>query len=96
MYGTVSDLNIADYENVYHYSFDFSSIWLDKDLERKIRLCFNKLSKYKKLPVVYLIIYHRYLEECKWYLPIHFYSHWLDIQQVGEVMEKINKEIAKK
>ena len=47
-YGTVSDLNFADYENVFDYSFDFTSKRVDKDLERKIRLCFNKLSKYKK------------------------------------------------
>ena len=47
-YGTVSDLNFADYENVFDYSFDFNSIWVDKDLERKIRRCFNKISKYKK------------------------------------------------
>ena len=87
-YGTVSDLNFADYENVYDYSLDFNSIWVDKDLERKIRLCFNKLSKYKKRPVVYLIIYHRYLNESKWYLQVHFYFHWLEIQQVGEVLEK--------
>ena len=25
----------------------------------------------------------------------HFYFHWLEIQQVGEVLEKINNEIAK-
>ena len=95
-YGTVSDLNFADYENLFDYSFDFTSKRVDKDLERKIRLCFNKLSKYKKLPVVYLIIYDRYLNETKWYLQGHFYFHWLEIQQVGEVLEKINNEIAKK
>ena len=95
-YGTVSDLNFADYEKVFDYSFDFTSKWVDKDLERKIRLCFNKLSKYKILPVVYSIIYHRYLNETKWYLQGHFYFHWLEIQQVGEVLEKINNEIAKK
>ena len=95
-YGTVSDLNFADYENVFDYSFDFTSKRVDKNLERKIRLCFNKLSKYKKLPVVYLIIYHRYLNETKWYLQGHFYFHWLEIQQVGEVLEKISNEIAKK
>ena len=50
-YGTVNDLNIADYQNLFKYSFDFNSIWVDIDLERKIRQCFNKLSKYKKLPV---------------------------------------------
>ena len=47
-YGTMSDLDNADYENVFDYSFDFNSICADKDLERKIRLCFNKLSNYKK------------------------------------------------
>ena len=82
--------------NVFDYWFHFTSKRVDKDLERKIRLCFNKLSKYKKLPVVYLIIYHRYLNETKWYLQGHFFFHWLEIQQVGEVLEKINNEIAKK
>ena len=95
-YGTVSDFNIADYENVFDYSFDFNSIWVDKDLERKIRLCFNKLSKCKKFPVVYLIIYHRYLNESKLNLQGHFCFHWLEIQQVGELLEKTNNEIAKK
>ena len=89
-YGTVSDLNNIDYESVFDYSFDFNSLWVDKYLERKIRLCFNKLSKYKNFPVVYLIIYHRYLIESKWYMQGHFYFHWLEIYQVGEVLEKIN------
>ena len=42
-YGTVSDLNLADYENIFACSFDFTSKRFDKDLERKICLCFNKL-----------------------------------------------------
>ena len=67
-YGTVSDLKIADYENVFDYLFDFNSIWVDKDLERKNRLSFSKLSKCKKLPVVHFIIYHPYLNESEWYL----------------------------
>ena len=50
----------------------------------------------KIIPVVYLIIYHRYLNETKWYLQGHFYFHWFEIQQVREVLEKINNEIAKK
>ena len=45
----------------------------------------------KKLPAVYLLIYHRYLIESKWYLQGHFCFHWLQIQQLGE----INNEIAK-
>ena len=46
-YGTVSELNIADYENVFDYSFDFNSIWADKDLERKIHL-FQQAIKIQK------------------------------------------------
>ena len=57
---------------------------------------FQQAIKIQKTSVVYLIIYHRYLNESKWYLQGHFYFHWLEIQQVGEVLEKINNEIAKK
>ena len=49
-YVSVSDLSNADYENVFQKLFDFHSICVDRDLERKIRLCFNKLSKYRKFP----------------------------------------------
>ena len=34
-----------------------------------------------KVPVAYLIIYHRYLNESKWYLQGVFDFHWLEIQQ---------------
>ena len=44
----MSDIIVADYENVFDYSFEFDSLWVDKVLESKIRLCFNKLSKYQK------------------------------------------------
>ena len=47
-HATVRDLNFADYENVFDYSFDFNSKWVDEDLERKTRITFNKLSKTKK------------------------------------------------
>ena len=92
----MSDLNIADYENVFDYSFDFNSIWVDKDLERKIRLCFNKLSNYIKLPEVYLIIYQLYLNDATWYLRGHFYFHWLEIYQLGEVLENKTRKLQKR
>ena len=43
------NLFIANYENIFDYSFDFNSEWVDKDLERKIGRCFNKLSNYENL-----------------------------------------------
>ena len=68
---------------------------IEKGLERKIRLCFNKLSKYQKLPVAYLNIYHRDIAPSKWYLESYFHFHWLEIKQVGEVLAKIKNEIGK-
>ena len=58
-YGKATDLSIVTYENVFDYSYDFESILIGKGLERKIRLCFKKLSKYRKLQVIYLNIYQR-------------------------------------
>ena len=83
------------YENVFDYSYDFESILIEKGLERKIRRRFNKLSKYRKLPVVYLNIYQRDIGVSKWYLEVYFHFHWLENQQVGEVLEKIKNEIGK-
>ena len=84
-YGKATNLTFATYENVFDYSFDFNSMMIEKGLERKIRLCFNKLSKYQKLPVFYLNIYHRDIGLSKWYLEGYFLFHWLEIKQVGEV-----------
>ena len=56
---------------------------------------FQQAIKIQKTSGVYLIIYHRYPNESKWYLHGHFYFHLLEVQQVGEVLDKINNEIAK-
>ena len=94
-YGKATDLTFATYENIFDYSFDFNSMMIEKGLERKIRLCFNKLSKYQKLPVVYLNRYHRDIGLSKCYLEGYFHFHWLEIKQVGEVLAKIKNEIGK-
>ena len=52
-YKKATDLSIVTYENVFDYSYDYESILIEKEVERKIRLCFKKLLKYRKLPVVY-------------------------------------------
>ena len=43
----------------------------------------------------YLNIYQRDIGVSKWYLKGYFHFHWLEIQQVGEVLEKIKNEIGK-
>ena len=65
--------------------------WLIKTWREKSSYVLTSYQNTKKLPLVYLIIYHRYLNESKWYLQGHFYFHWLEIQQVGEVLEKTIK-----
>ena len=50
--GRATDLIIVTYENRYHYSFDFEFIMIERGVERMIRLCFDKNSKYQKLPVI--------------------------------------------
>ena len=47
-YGKATNLPIATYENIFEFSFDFTSILNEKGVERMIRLCFDKLSKYQK------------------------------------------------
>ena len=68
---------------------------IEKEMERMIRLCFDKTSKYQKLPVIYLNLYHRDIGLSKWYLQGHFHFHCLENQQVREVLEKVQKEIGK-
>ena len=60
-----------------------------------IRTCFDYFSKYQKLPVVYLNIYQRDIGLSKWYQQGYFHFHWLEIQQVREVLEKIREQIGK-
>ena len=95
-YGKATDLSIVTIENVFDYSYDFESILIEKGVERKILLCFNKLSKYRELPVVYSNIYQRDLGVIKWYLEGYLHFHWLEIQQVGEVLEKRKKKLEKR
>ena len=77
-----TDPSIATYENVFDYSLDLASILIEKGVERIIRLCSDKFTKYQKLPVVYLNNYQRDIGLIKWYLKGYFHFHWLEIQQV--------------
>ena len=74
-YAKATDLSIVTYENVFNCSYDFESILIEKGVERKIRLCFNKLLKYRKLPVVYLNIYQRDIGVSKRYVEGYFHFH---------------------
>ena len=89
--GKGTHLTIATYKNRFDYSFDFDSMMIEKGVERMTRLCFDTFSKYQTFPVIYLNIYHQDKGLSKWYLQGHFNFHCLEIQQVGEVLEKKTK-----
>ena len=72
--GRATDLTIASYENRFNYSFDFDSLMVESRVKRMIRLCFVKFSKYQKLPVIYLNIYHRDIGLSKRYRKVTFTS----------------------
>ena len=54
------------------------------------------IRKQKKLPVGYLNIYHRYLNESKWYLQCRFINTGFKFNRLERCWKKINSEIAKK
>ena len=62
-------MTIATYENILIFSCSTSTLdWLKK--VPKSRLCFSKLSKYQKLPTVYLNIYHREISTSLFITPL--------------------------
>ena len=69
---------------------------IEKGVERMIRLSFEKLSKFQKLPVIYLNIYHRDIGLSKWYLQGRFHFHWLELQQVQELLGKKQMKLEKR
>ena len=78
----------------FNYSFDFDSMMIEKRVQGKFLLCFDKFSKYQKLLVVYLNIYHRDIELIKWYLQGYFTSTGLLFSRSARCLKK--KEIGKK
>ena len=87
----LSELNFADYD---FHSNSSRLILTQFGLIKTWR----KKSSYQntKTSGDLFMVYHQYPNASKWYLQGHFYFHWLEIQQVGEVMEKIKNEFTKK
>ena len=76
--GRVYETNIEDKEHHFDYCFEFDT----NAKSRFVRLSFNRLSKFKKLPVVYITIYQK--ENNKnlfWY----FSFHCLEIEQIEKL-----------
>ena len=83
--GRFYETNIEDKEHHFDYCFEFDT----NAKSRVVRLSFNRLSKFKKLPVVFITIDQK--EKNKNVCFGNFSFHWLEIEQI----EKILIEIAK-
>ena len=56
---------------------------------RVVRLSFNRLSKFKNLPVVFITIYQK--ENNKNVYFDNFSFHWLEIEQIEKILIEISK-----
>ena len=76
---------IEDKEHHFDYCFEF-----DKNAKsRVVRLSFNRLSKFKKLPVVFITIYQKENNNNRCFGNFSF--HWLEIDQIEKILIEISK-----
>ena len=83
--GRFYETNIEDKEHHFDYCFEFDT----NTKSRVVRLSFNRLSKFKKLPVVYITIYQK--ENNKNVYFGNFFFHWLEIEQIEKILIEISK-----
>ena len=81
--GRFYETNIEDKERHFDYYFDTNA------KSRVVRLSFNRLSKFKKLPVVYITIYQKGNNKNVNFGNLSF--HWLEIEQIEKILIEISK-----
>ena len=81
----VYETNIDDKEHHFDYCFEFDT----NAKSRFVRLSFNRLSKFQKLPVIYITIYQK--ENNKNIYFVNFFFHWLEIEQIEKILIEISK-----
>ena len=83
--GTAYETKVGDKEHRFDYSFEFDT----NTKSRLVKIIFNRLSKFKRLPVVYITIYHKESDK-KVYFG-NFFFHWLEIGQINKNLIEIPK-----
>ena len=83
--GRFYEINIEDKEHHFDYCFEFDT----NAKSRVVRLSFNRLSKFKNLPVVFITIYQK--ENNKNVYFGNFSFHWLEIEQIEKILIEISK-----
>ena len=83
--GRAYETKIKDKEYHFDYCFEFGT----NTNSRFIRISFNQLSKFKRLPVVYKTIYQKESDKIVYFG--YFFFHWLEIEQIEKVLTVISK-----
>ena len=83
--GRAYETEIGDKEHQFDYCFEFDT----NTKSRYVRISFDRLSKFNRLPVVFTTIYQK--ENDKNIYFVNFFFHWLEIEQIGKILIEISK-----
>ena len=83
--GRAYETKFGDKEHQFDYCFGF-----DTNAKSKfVRISFDRLSKFNRLPVVYTTIYQKENDKNVYFG--NFFFHWLEIEQIGKILSEISK-----
>ena len=83
--GRAYETEIGDKEHQFDYCFEFDT----NTKSRFVRISFDRLSKFNKLPVVYTTIYQKENDKNVYFG--NFFFHWLEIEQIEKILIEISK-----
>ena len=83
--GRAYETKIGDKEHPFDYCFEFDT----NKKSRFVRISFNRLSKFKRLPVVNITIYQKEKDKNVYFG--NFFFHWLEIEQIEKILIQISK-----
>ena len=83
--GIAYETKIGDKEHQFDYCFEFDT----NTKSRFVRMSFDCLSKFNKLPVVYTTIYQKENDKNVYF--VNFFFHWLEIEQIEKILIEISK-----
>ena len=83
--GRAYETKIGDKEHQFDYCFEFDT----NAKSRFVRISFDRLSKFNRLPVVHTTIYQKENDENVYFG--NFFFHWLEIEQIEKILIEISK-----
>ena len=83
--GRAYETEIGDKEHQFDYCFEFDT----NTKSRFVRISFDRLSKFNRLPVVYTTIYQKENDKNVYFG--NFFFHWLEIERIEKILIEISK-----